>query len=133
MAVNVEVIGQGPEDDSLIDPDSLDKNFHYRFVQSRPNRMARARKQGYKPVQADEIVLVNGSDAGESADNLVHDGDRILMKVPKERKKERDKEARKLRAQRMKAPVQSFKNKAERASKTLGKRIRTTTSKEEEI
>ena len=134
MALNVEVLNFGEDDGSLINTDSLDPNFHYRFIQNRPNRVARARKQGYKPVlTTDENAPELTSDSDESTDGLIRDGDRILMSVPKERKTARERQTRKLQNQRMKAPVSGFKKKVKGAESKLGKRIRTTTSKEEKI
>ena len=135
MALNVEIF-DGGEEGSILDPESLNPEKHYRFIQARPGRVARARKQGYKPVlRSDEDApkLIEELDSGDSVDDLIRDGDRILMSVPKERKKHREKQLKKLQSQRMKAPVSSFKEKVKKAEGATRKRIRVDTANEEKI
>lgn len=72
-----------PSESQVLDESTLDKRFHYRFVQERPTQISRMRLKGYSLVNpAEEKVrtLFNQEDA--SAENVIKHGDRVLMKVP---------------------------------------------------
>jgi hypothetical protein len=107
---------------SIVDMDTLDtENFHYRFVQERPQNMARKKSLGYTPVIEDDGVHTILGET--SADGLIRDGDAVLMKVPKDRFKQRRVKSRKFGEARLAAPEQSFKSKAKR-NRPGGKDIR---------
>lgn len=95
----------------IVDIDTLrtDK-YHYRFVQERPQNMARKRAKGYEPVNGLEegVELLTGEVA---ADGLIRDGDTVLMRVEKARFKKKRQQLRELTEARLSTPVQHFKQK----------------------
>lgn len=119
-------------DDVLLDPDSLDPNYHYRFIQDRRARIGRARAQGYTPVNADDGVelLTDLEGDAPTADGLIRDGDRILMKVKKDRYQERLRQSTQLKRARLASPVGSFRKKARDVEAATQKEVRVTTDKE---
>lgn len=97
---------------SIVDLESLNtEEFHYRFIQDRPQNVARKRSMGYIPVLAEEdgVQTITGE---VSADGLIRDGDSILMKVPRERYEQRRKKSKQLTDSRLATVDQSFKKKA---------------------
>ena len=121
-------------DDIMLDPESLDKEFHYRFINSRGPRWSRAAKQGYTPVsRTEDGVRLVGEGAvrreDESADDHIRDGDRILCKIPKNRFKERRGKIAALNRARLSAPEGQFRKKARQADPRI--RITNKASKED--
>ena len=101
--------------EGIVDLDTLNTDeYHYRFVQDRPQNMARKRSKGYKPVLAEQEG-VRTLNEEVSADGLIRDGDSVLMKVPKERFLAGRRKIRKFSEDRLSAPVQNFKTKAKGA------------------
>lgn len=97
---------------SIVDLDTLNTDeFHYRFIQERPQNVARKRSMGYIPVLAEEegVQTITGE---VSADGLIRDGDAILMKVPKERFLQRRRKSKQLTDARLATVDQAFKKKA---------------------
>lgn len=107
----------------LVDLETLNTDeFHYRFVQERPQNMARKRSKGYTPVVAEEegVSTITGE---VSADGLIRDGDAVLMKIPRERFEQGRKKLARLTEARLTAPVANFKKKTKGAGPE-GKDIR---------
>lgn len=106
-----------PEEmESIVNLDTLDtETYHYRFIQDRPQNMARKRSKGYKPVLAAEegVETITGE---VSADGLIRDGDSVLMRVPRERFEAGRKKIHAFTESRLTAPVQNFKKKAKGAA-----------------
>jgi hypothetical protein len=100
-----------PEIEGIVDRETLDPQYHYRFVQERPQRIARLRAKGYTPVSVSEdgVKTIIGDD--EPADDRIRDGDTILMKVPKDRFTESRKKVAKVTRGRLATPVAQFRKK----------------------
>jgi hypothetical protein len=113
-----------------IDPSSLDPERHYRVIQQRPGRLARANQQRYQPVATDEgVKSISGRDLG-GADGLIRIGDGILMSCPKEIFVERRRQIQRLNQARLSAPEGQFKKKARQAPVNEGRGARINDSKE---
>ena len=115
-AASVQSRSALPEElEGIVDVNTLDtKNYHYRFIQERPQNMARKKAKGYVPVLAEDegVELL----AGEvSPDGVIRDGDSVLMRVPKDRFRQRRKQIAKFTEDRLTAPVQRFKQKTKKA------------------
>jgi hypothetical protein len=90
-----------------LDMNTLDPDFHYKWVHDSPLRIARHRLRGYIPVQASEGVgTVAGIDA--ATDGVIRVGDTILMKCPRERVRQREENNRRLAESRLAAPKKKF-------------------------
>lgn len=111
-AAEVNSRAELPEEmEGIVDLDTLNTaEYHYRFVQDRPQNMARKRSKGYKPVLAAEegVETLTGE---VSADGLIRDGDSVLMKVPRARFEAGRKKIQVFTESRLTAPVQNFKKK----------------------
>lgn len=100
-----------PEIEGIVDKTTLDPSMHYRFAQERPQRIARLRSRGYRPVSVSADGVKTLLEDGESADDRIRDGDTILMCCPKEIWKERRKKVAGVTRGRMAAPVANFRKK----------------------
>lgn len=103
-----------PEMEGIVDRESLDPQYHYRFIQDRPQRIARMKSKGYSFVSATEDgvkILLEDS----PADDKIRDGDAILMKVPKDRHEAGRKKVAAVTRGRMAAPTAQFRKKAQGA------------------
>lgn len=100
----------------LLDPDTLDKTKHYRFIQERRENLARRRAQGYELVLRSEhgVRLLSEALADESADDLIRVGDAVLMMCDKNLFKERRNRLSRLATDRLGATEQSFQEGAKR-------------------
>ena len=108
------VVNRGlPEElQSIVDLDTLDtETYHYRFIQERPQNVARKRSMGSIHLIAEEegVKTITGEVA---ADGLIRDGDSILMRVPKARFEDRRKKSKKFTDSRLATVDQQFKKKA---------------------
>ena len=104
----------------IVDTETLDtENYHYRFIQDRPQNIARKRSLGYVNVLAEEegVQTLTGE---VSADGLIRDGDSILMRVPKERIQARRKRTKQFADLRLANVDQQFKKKAKEAKVQAG-------------
>lgn len=117
-----------PEIEGFVDKSTLDKNMHYRFVQERPQRIARLRARGYRLVSVSEDGVKSLLE-DETADDRIRDGDTVLMCCPKEKFKERRKKVAAVTRGRMAAPVANFRKKT-RGAGPGGVDIGVTTDKE---
>lgn len=98
----------------IVDPESLDPDMHYRFVQNRPQRIARMRSRGYKVVSASEDGVKTLLE-DEAADDTIRDGDTVLMATPKPRFEAGRKQLRKVTQGRLSSPKSQFRKKAKKA------------------
>jgi hypothetical protein len=96
-----------------LDPSTLDPDFHYKWVNDSPLRVARHRMRGYVPVMAEEGVRTV-VDVDTDVDGVLRVGDTILMKCPKERVRQRDENHRRLSESRLAAPKKKFLSEAEK-------------------
>lgn len=107
------------EEALMLDPRSLDKEYHYRWVHTRPQRQTRMLAKGYTYVDKEEdgvIPLVEQPGAGDSK---IYNGDTVLMKIPKGRHLAGRKRIAETTRARLAAPVASFRKKAEGAGVEL--------------
>lgn len=106
-----------PEMETMIDMDTLDtENYHYRFIHERPQRVARMRHRGYEPVLASQDGVKPMVEGMVGPDDLIHDGDTILMKVPRERFENGRKKLELLNRSRVAAPKAQFRKKTRGAA-----------------
>jgi hypothetical protein len=102
-----------PSESSLLDQETLDPKFHYRFIQERPTSVARAKLKGYRVVKTDEDKVKTVYDQeDETPQNIIKHGDRILMKVPKAKHKSNRKEVSDQANQRLLSANQKVRQKA---------------------
>ncbi len=107
--------GLPEEMQGILDISTLDtEHYHYRFIQDRPQNIARKRSMGYVNVLAEEEGVKTLTEE-VSADGLIRDGDTILMRVPKDRYKARVAKNRAFTEARLSAPEQAFKKKTKGA------------------
>jgi hypothetical protein len=112
--------------ESLIDTSTLDNSYHYRFVHERPQRQARIRAQGYAPVLASADGVKTLVEGIVGADDIIRNGDCILMACPLERFQARRERVNTLNRSRLAAPRAQFRKKTERAGPG-GKDVRVVT------
>lgn len=102
------VEGLQPTDELLVlDPSSLDKTKHYRFVQERPGNLARLASKGYEFVSPKEhgVRLASESLLAElsvsNAEDRIRVGDTVLMMCDKSKFNERRKQKAQLAQARL--------------------------------
>lgn len=100
-----------PSGQALVDINTFDPAYHYRFVHSRPQRVARMRHRGYEPVLASQDGVIPLVEGMIGADDLIHDGDTILMKVPREKFERGRQKLQLLNRSRVAAPKAQFRKK----------------------
>lgn len=94
--------------------ESLDPEFHYRWVHDRGQRAARMQAKGYSPVLEDEgVQTMITPDAG--GDGKIRIGDLVLWKIRKSRYNANREELARFTRSRLAAPKSSFKKKARKA------------------
>lgn len=118
-----------PEIEGFVVRESLNPKMHYRFVQDRPQRVARLRSRGYRPVSVSEDGVRTLLGEEETADDRIRDGDTILMCCPIERFEERRKKIAGVTRGRLASPVANFRKKT-RGAGPGGVDIGVTTDKE---
>jgi len=93
LPVNVEVEDRRhPSESAVLDESTLDPSLYYRFVQARPERISRAKLNGFKTVKPEETgerTLFEQDD--DTPEGVLKHGDRILMAMPKAKATERAK------------------------------------------
>ncbi len=121
-------IAQVFDDDleALIDSSTLNPEYHYRFVHERPQRQARIRAQGYRPVLASEDGVKPLVEGIIGPDDVIRNGDCILMACPVERFQARREKINTLNRSKMAAPRAQFRKKTEGAGPG-GKDVRVVT------
>ena len=114
----LQVVVQGlsdPQDDILVDPETLDPSLHYRFGREGRIRQARLRARGYRPVhRGDGVRLLsddNPEDEGDP-DEVIRVGDLVLMACPKAEYERRQQKAQDLANRRLENADARFKKKA---------------------
>jgi hypothetical protein len=97
-------------DSAVLDPDSLDPNLHYRFVQHRPTQVARAKMAGYRIVSPTDsgVKTIHDQEDGHP-ENVIKHGDRVLMATPKAKHKQNRDDLRRLTNQRLESNSQRVK------------------------
>lgn len=108
---------KGNEDlEQILDLDTLDPDMHYRFVHERPQRQARVKAKGYRPVLAGEDQVKPLVEDMIGPDGIIRDGDTILMCCPKDRFKNRRKLLAEQNRARLAAPKGQFRKKTRGAA-----------------
>lgn len=74
-----------------LDESTLDPSFNYRWVKDEPQRIARHKMKGYVVVSQDEGVRTM-IELDQASDGVVRIGDTILMKCPRARYEERQRQ-----------------------------------------
>lgn len=111
-AANVRSRNQNQSElETLIELESLNPDMHYRFVHERPQRQARIRAKGYRAVKASEDGVKPMVEEMIGPDDIIRDGDTILMCCPVDRFKGRRKQLGDLNRSRMAAPKAQFRKK----------------------
>jgi hypothetical protein len=104
-----------PELALVLDPDSLDKNLHYRFVDDRPTNVARKKALGYRVVSRTKDKVRTAIELEHTSDDTIRHADMILMCAPKEKVLERRRGRRELVKSRLQATEDNFKEKVAKA------------------
>jgi hypothetical protein len=102
-----------PSESSLLNHETLDDSFHYRFIQERPTQVARAKLKGYKivrPSETGEETIFEQEDA--DAQDIIKHGDRILMKIPKKGHLQHRERTRERALNRLRTPDQKVRAQA---------------------
>lgn len=95
---------------SLLDESTLDSQYHYRFIQERPQAVARARLKGFRIVRPSEEgvkTLFEQEDA--TANDVIAHGDRVLMKIRKSQQEKHRAELRERGASRLRTVDEQVK------------------------
>lgn len=118
-------INSDPQEELALDEDTLDPNMHYYWGHMRGNRQATLRRRGYRPVlrSKDGVRTMLDDEGKETADDLIRDGDLILMCAPKEVSENRKARKSHLARSRLETAEQDFRQKAQVASNGLQKAI----------
>lgn len=101
----------------MLDPDTLDKEKHYRFCQERRENIARRRAQGYEPVLRSEhgVELLSEYQAlASTADDMIRVADTILLQCDKSIFNQRRKRIAQLATERLGGSEKSFRERASR-------------------
>lgn len=114
------------EVEHYIDEETTDPEKHYRFVQKRPQRLARLKHKGYEIVKSSVHGVQPIVEGMLTAEDTIEDGDTILMMVDKTRFLEGREKLANLNRQRMAAPKAQFRRKT-RGAKPDGSDIRIVT------
>src|SRR5678815_3113029 len=102
--------------DYILDRETLNGEMHYRFIQSRPQRISRMLSKGYR------IVKVSGHGVKPLAedmigpDDTIRDGDTVLMFVPREKHLAGRRKLADLNRARMATPKAEFRKKTRGAA-----------------
>lgn len=104
-----------------LDMSTLDSNYTYRWVNSAPLKVARARANGYVMVDSSEEEILNAvGESPEAEDGTYRVGDCVLMKIKKLPYKARRKAVQRTTKSRLKGPTKKFQNKAESSARQRG-------------
>lgn len=104
-------------DMTLVDPESLDPDMHYRFAYESSNRLSRLYAMGYRTVKRSEdgVKLLYDMQQG-AAEDLIRIGDTVMVCIPKKIHNERRARRDRLREARLSAPEGQFRKKAAKAN-----------------
>lgn len=104
-------------DMTLVDPESLDPDMHYRFANASTNRLSRLYAMGYRTVKRsdDGVRLLYDMEQG-AAEDLIRLGDTVMVCIPKKIYEERRARRDRLREARLSAPEGQFRKKAAKAN-----------------
>lgn len=116
MSPRAEVESLGSAEDLVaLDPTTLDKTKHYRFVQDRRENISKKKARGYEYVLRSEhgVRLLREDDDAGSADDLIRVGaDLVLMMCDKAVYKERRKRIDRLTKDRLGSTEKAFGERA---------------------
>lgn len=103
------------EEALLIDPDSLDPDRYYRWVQVRPQNVARKKAQGFELVSRKNSKVRPLVELEKTADDTIRFADSVLMSCPKGRYLARRQGKQTVVRDRLEATSQRFMEKVDRA------------------
>jgi hypothetical protein len=95
-----------------LDPESLDPELQYGFVQERDANILKRKIRGYRFVTEEDGVRTLSDVIGPGADGRIRVGDTVLMCVKKDYKERRQKELEKRSRMRLEGPERRFLKKA---------------------
>lgn len=104
-----------PQESALLDPESLDPDMHYRFFNTSPSRIARARALGYRVVKREDGVRTLYDQEDDDATGTIVHGDRVLMMISKEKYDNRRRRKSQLATERLAGPARRFRSQAKQA------------------
>jgi hypothetical protein len=107
--------GVDPDSLGIVDHETLDPDKHYRFVQDRPQRIARMRAKGYRLVSVSEDGVRTVLEDETGADDRIRDGDTVLMCTPAEKFEEGRKKLARVTRGRLVTPEAQFRKKTKGA------------------
>lgn len=107
-----------PEEAVLLDPSSLDPNYYYRWVQVRPQSIARKKAAGFSLVSRKTSGVKPVVELERTADDTIRFADMVLMSCPKDRYLARRAAKSSIVRDRLEATSQRFKEKVEVASRS---------------
>ena len=113
-----------------LDPDSLDPEFSYRWVNVDPRKIGRAKARGYVYVKSDEGIMNTVGDSPEVKDGRYYVMDVVLMKCRVDVRKARRRKNHKRTQARLKGPERKFRKEAAQESQRYSERIEVITDKE---
>lgn len=104
-----------------LDPQTLDPNFKYRWVNENNLKVARARAKGYRAVDPEVEEVRNAvGDSPEVVGGVYKVGDVVLMRTPISTYRGRRKAIAQKRDRRLKGPERKFRKEAEAQSERYG-------------
>lgn len=104
------------EEALLLDPDSLDSSKYYRWVQSRPQNIAKKKAMGFQLVSKKSSGVKSLVDLERTVDDTIRFSDSVLMCCPKDRYLRRRSQKQTVIRDRLEATSQRFKEKVDRAA-----------------
>lgn len=115
-----------------LDPESLDKNYSYRWVHKSGLKIARMRARGYRIVDpsVEENIKNAIGESPEAGDGTYTIGDVVLMRIQKKDYQARRHAQKRKTDKRLKGPVRKFKRDASSKSDRSGARVEVITTKE---
>lgn len=105
------------EEALILDPASLNPNLHYRFVQDRPNNVAKKKANGYRMVSRSKDGVKTLIQLEKTADDTIRHADMVLMCTTKAHYEKRRGNRRRLVHDRLEATHEQFKQRVRDAQR----------------
>lgn len=103
------------EEALLLDPKSLDPDTYYRWVQLRPQNIARKKAQGFQITSRTKSGVKPLVELEKTADDSIRFADSVLMSCPKSKYLSRRQAKKQVVQARLEATSQRFREKVEQA------------------
>lgn len=109
---------RNPDESSILDPESLDPEKHYRFFHVSDSRIARAKALGYRAVKRGEGknggVRTMYDEDDDDGTGVIQHGDRVLFEISKEKYDSRRRRKQNIATRRLRGPAEQVKEMARR-------------------